>query len=595
MSFFSDMKSIYLTLPKERRRQFLILEVEIGLLAMFEVAGVVSIAPFLALVTGKIDGRNYALTRSFIDAFCGGNYQNFLIATGAFCLLFLMIVNIFTVYSMGRLATFCQSVGARISESLFEYYFCQGILFHYKNHGGFLAKNIINEVDRFTSNVLFPLMQVIGRTVVTLIIIATMFFLQPMVTLIAGIFFVVAYAFILLIVQKRFARNGRIMTDAQAKRFKILIEGFAGNKTLKLLHAFDLLLSDFKGETTKLAASIANNHWWGVVPRYMLETCGYMVLITILMIMIFLNMSTEAMFSSTIMMGILGYKLLPAFQQIYTNIALFKGNIEAYHQIRGDLLHAGAFLDRKDRGFLSFKESFGDLSSFELRDISFSYPGTDRKIISGLSARFAASGFVGIAGPSGSGKSTFLDIVSGLFAPDNGEVVINGQIVSPQDLSRFNDFIGYVPQETHIFSASVAENVALGKRRDELDVELVHTALAQVGLTKVVKDLELGIWHELGERGAGFSGGQKQRLGVARALYRQPQIIMLDESTSNLDFESEIHLMEVLKEVSRTKLILFVTHRRENLKYCDRIIEFGKSLPRDAENGVPCLTPLATT
>ena len=215
----------------------------------------------------------------------------------------------------------------------------------------------------------------------------------------------------------------------------------------------------------------------------------------------------------------------------------------------------------------------------ELRDINFSYVGASRQSLEGITFIIPAKTTIGIVGPTGSGKTTLVDVILGLLQHDRGEILIDGAPLTTANLRAWQNSVGYVPQKIYLSDDTVARNIAFGVPANEIDMNAVERAARMAQIHDFVKnELAKGYDTFVGERGVRLSGGQQQRVGIARALYRDPDVLVFDEATSALDTETETVLMDAIRRLAGQKTLIIVAHRLETLKDADFIVrmESGK-------------------
>jgi len=209
--------------------------------------------------------------------------------------------------------------------------------------------------------------------------------------------------------------------------------------------------------------------------------------------------------------------------------------------------------------------------SIELKNITFSYPGKNQLALNNLSLSIQAKSVIGLVGTSGSGKSTLIDVLLGLITPQQGEMKIDGVLIDKKNLRSWQNTIGFVPQSIFLSEGTIAENVAFGIPKNQIDEQLVKKALKLAHLDQLVQSLEKGIHTKVGERGVKLSGGQRQRIGIARALYDEPQVLVFDEATSALDGITEKLIMEAIHDFAGKKTIIMIAHRLKTIEQCDQI------------------------
>jgi HlyD family secretion protein len=266
--------------------------------------------------------------------------------------------------------------------------------------------------------------------------------------------------------------------------------------------------------------------------------------------------------------GLTSFKLLPAFQQVYVGTTQIRGNLAAFYSIRQDLIKSKNTAEY----FISENYEHKNLQdSIVLKNVDFSYPGNNEKVLNDISLRIKVNSVVGVVGSSGSGKSTLIDMILGLISPDSGNLIIDNERINTNNLRSWQRNIGYVAQSVFLSDSTIAENVAYGIPKDRIDQKQVHTALKLAQLTEVVESLEGGINTKVGERGVQLSGGQRQRIGIARALYHNANVLIFDEATSALDGITEKIIMDAVHDYTGHKTIIIIAHRLKTVKECDEI------------------------
>jgi ABC-type bacteriocin/lantibiotic exporter with double-glycine peptidase domain len=263
--------------------------------------------------------------------------------------------------------------------------------------------------------------------------------------------------------------------------------------------------------------------------------------------------------------GVVAFRMLPSINRVVTalqQLALTRPGLEG--AVEGFSL---PLTTEKPRD----RETLGIFTELRVSGLRYRYPNTEVDVLNLEDLRVSAGESVGIVGSSGSGKSTLVDVLIGILNPTGGTITINGKNLD--DVRRqWQDKIGYVPQQTYLMDTTIRKNVAFGLPEKVIDDERVERALQQAHLLDFVNTLPLGWDTETGERGVRMSGGQRQRLGIARALYANPEVIVLDEATSALDSATEREIVESFRELATDRTLIVVAHRTSTLKYCSRLI-----------------------
>ena len=278
-------------------------------------------------------------------------------------------------------------------------------------------------------------------------------------------------------------------------------------------------------------------------------------------------------------MGILGgymyvgFRLMPSLNRIITYLGTFKQSIPSIERVWEEY-HTPAL----NESYVNV-EDFKFEKSINLRNISFIYPGTTRKVLSDVFLTIEKGECIGFIGETGSGKSTLIDTILGLLRPIEGSILVDGEY--PVNSSQWHQFIGYVPQSIYLVDDTIEANIVFGEKPENIDYECLNKAIDSAQLRKFINQLPHKEKTMVGEGGVRLSGGERQRISIARALYRNPQVLIFDEATSALDNETEAQLMETINIVGKGRTVLMVAHRLTTLKSCDRIIVMDKGHLQD--------------
>ena len=266
-----------------------------------------------------------------------------------------------------------------------------------------------------------------------------------------------------------------------------------------------------------------------------------------------------------------GYRLMPALQQSYASLAQLTFVGPSLAALTDEIKNLKPFKSDQDQGILSLS------NKITLKDINYNYPNVSRRALKGVNLTINAKTTVGLVGTTGSGKTTTVDIILGLLEAQKGTLEVDGQTINKQNVRAWQRSIGYVPQNIYISDDTVAANIALGVNPEEINQYAVEKASKIANLHEfIIKELPKNYQTTVGERGIRLSGGQRQRIGIARALYHNPQILILDEATSSLDNQTEKAVMDAVNNLSNDITIILIAHRLNTVKNCDIIFKLEK-------------------
>lgn len=575
---FNLVKELLGLLAPEQRKKFYQLQFLVVLMAFGEIVGVASIAPFMALVgdMSLLQGDN--LLAEIYKASGVASPQMFTFWLGVGVLVLLTLSALISLLTVWRLALFAWRTGTEIASRLFQHYMQQNWLFHACGSSSQLTKQIANETQRVTMTVLLPLMQMNARLVLALAMSLAIFAYNPQVTIVGLLLFLVAYLFLYKVVRKCLQKNGWVVSDVLSQRYQLMNEGFGGIKDTLLLGRDKEFINRFQKTGEGFAYAQGTNVALSQAPRYFMELIAFGgVIALVLYLFKFYGGDLGTILPVLSVYALAGFKLLPAFQQIYSSLAEIKGNLPAFESIREDLYlsqktNIAAINEGVESNCLPLQKSIN------LSRVNFKYPGKKSYALKDLNMTIAANSVVGIVGASGSGKSTAIDILLGLIVPQNGTLLIDGEHVTDKNMRAWQNNIGFVPQSIFLSEGSIAENVAFGIPREQIDQKKVLEALKMAHLLDMVEALPQGLDTKVGERGVQLSGGQRQRIGIARALYNDPSVLVFDEATSALDGITEKMIMDAIHDFHGSKTIIMIAHRLKTVEKCDQIfmLDHGK-------------------
>lgn len=568
-----QLKELYALLTKEQRRKLFRLQILVVLMSFAEVAGVAAIGPFMALVgdIGQLQGDG---TIARLYQFSGLNEpREFLFWLGGGVLIVLVLSALISMFTIWRLSMYGARVGGELSSRLFNHYMHQPWLFHASGSSSQLTNQIAQECQRVTNAIINPLMQMNAKLMMALLMAAAIFIYNPLVALVGLGIFAVAYLFLYRVVRRRLVRNGRTITQAQRARFKLMGEGFGGIKDALLLGRQQIFTERFARASAEFAHAQGNNAVMGQVPRYAMELVAFGSVIFLILYLLAAHQGDLGSILPVLSVyALAGFKMLPAFQQVYTSVSQIRGNLAAFEALRDDLRASALTKESCEDGQLEVsQERWKAQKSIRLDNIYFTYPRKQDPALKALNIEIGVNKVVGLVGASGSGKSTAIDLLLGLIEPQQGQLLIDGQPVTAESRRAWQNSLGFVPQSIFLADSSIRENIGFGLPPEIIDEHRVKRAANMAHLDELLAELPEGLDTRVGERGVQLSGGQRQRIGIARALYHDADVLILDEATSALDGITEKLIMDAIHDFSGKKTIIMIAHRLATVKQCDII------------------------
>ncbi len=568
------VKQLFALLTSKQRKSFYILQILVVVTALMEIVSIASIIPFMTLVGDMTLLREETTIAKFYQYSGITSESQFVFLLGVSVLIVFVISSLISMFTLWRLFMFANKTGTDIANRLYTHYLKQDWLFHANGSSAQLTKKISTETARVTSGVLMPLMQMNARIVLALLMSASISIYDPQVAIIGLSAFAFGYFVIFTAVRRRLKRNGEAISKVDEQRFRLMNEGFGGIKDVLLFGRNDDFIKRFNETGKTFAYSQGTNQSLAQVPRYMVELVAFGFMIALVLYLIATYEGNIGLILPVLTVYTLaGFRLLPAFQQIFACLANIKGNISAFESIHQDLIDSKQTeikTDKFEHGYLDLK------NKISLENVTFTYPGRTTPTLTNLNITIPAHSVIGIVGASGSGKSTLIDILLGLINPQQGQLKIDNTTIDPVNLRSWQNTIGFVAQSIFLSEGTIAENVAFGIPKEDINFDQVKRALELSNLTALVKSLGNDIHTKVGERGVQLSGGQRQRIGIARALYHKAEVLVFDEATSSLDGITEKMVMEAIHDFSGQKTIIMIAHRLKTVQKCDQIFFMDK-------------------
>ena len=563
MNLYKDIEILF---SKKEKKKILLLFFGIIIMGLIEVAGVASIAPFMAVVSNPDIIQENEYLSILYSYFNFDSSNSFLLSLGILVLSLLVISNAYTAFITWQITYFVKMQNHHLSMKLLKSYLMQPYLFFLNRNTADLGKNILVEVGRSIEGVILPIMLTLSKCIVTICILIFLIFVDPALALAILLVLGGAYLVIFKLVKNRLANIGKRTVAMILARFKIANEAMSGIKDLKLSNNESEFIRRFEEPSENLAQFSAQSSLISTLPRYALEAIAFGGIVSIVIYLILIGKQGSEVVPIISLYALAGYRLMPALQQIYAGITGAKYNYPALKTLVEDLrsLSTSEEIDNDNTVEINLIEKI------EVKSLSFSYPKGDN-ILKDFNLKIDANTTVGFVGSTGSGKTTLVDLLLGLLMSNNGSITVDNKNITSSNLRSWQKNLGYIPQIIYLSDDTLTNNIAFGVPLHEMDFEKIKQAAKWAQLDNFITSLPEGYDTVVGERGVRLSGGQRQRIGIARALYHDPQVLIMDEATSALDRITENVIIETIKNFSHKKTIIMVAHRLATIKECDII------------------------
>lgn len=554
---------------KARRRwQFIILLVLMALSSFSEILSIGAVLPFLAVLTDPKVVFEHPVAQPFIHMMGASAADQLLLpltVAFGFAALLAGAMRLLLLWASTKLSF---AAGADISNSIYERTLYQPYAIHVARNSSEVISGISNKAHMVIYGVIVPVLTLLSASFMLVTILIAIFYVEPIIAILAFGGFGSIYAIIIWLTRKRLLMDSQCISRESVNVIKSLQEGLGGIRDVLIDGSQATYCKIYRTADQSLRRAQGSNLFVSQSPRYLMEALG-MLLIAVLAYT--LADSVDGVTKAIPVLGALALgaqRLLPVLQQAYSAIVNIRGG-------QAPLQDTLELLDQPLPDYISLPTAkpLPFQKSISFNNVSFRYNNDTPWILDSLGLTIAKGARVGIIGTTGSGKSTLIDIVMGLLLPDSGQLLVDGEPVTSANSRSWQAHVAHVPQAIFLADSTVGENIAFGVPKDEIDFQRVRQAAMQAQISEFIESLPEGYQTSVGERGVRLSGGQRQRIGIARALYKQSDVIIFDEATSALDSETEEAVMDAIERLSQNLTILIVAHRLTTLKNCNQIVQ----------------------
>tara|TARA_B100000780_G_C21126955_1_gene457754 strand:- start:14681 stop:16492 length:1812 start_codon:yes stop_codon:yes gene_type:complete len=572
-----NYKKLFELLNSRDRKKLILIVFLVLIMAILDVIGIASIMPFMAVLANPDIVESNTYLQSLYNLYEFDNVQNFLFFLGVCVFSVMIFALVFKAVTNYILFKFALVREYEIGSRLIENYLGQPYSWFLDRNSAELGKSLLSEINQVVLNSLLPFMYVVSQSIMVALIIFFLIFIDFQLALILGVSLLVTYFILFKLTGAYLARIGVERLKANDNRFRAVSELFGAIKEVKVAGLESVYINRFKEPSKIYADHQATAMVVSQLPKFALEGLAFGGLLGVILYLMIGNQGIAAVLPIMTAYAFSAYKLMPAIQQIYSGVSLISytgPSIASLHKSLHEKPVMGKNIESKESKVILHKE-------IEFKNISFKYDSAKKNSIQNINLKIPAGNKVGIVGPSGSGKTTTVDVLLGLLEPQSGSILVDGTIINNKNRAHWQKSIGYVPQHIYLADDTLIANIAFGEAEDKIDLDAVETAAKRALLHNyVTKDMPNGYNTIVGERGARLSGGQRQRIGIARALYRNPSILILDEATSSLDNLTEKSVMNAVHSMGDIT-ILMIAHRLSTVRKCDSIILLNNGIVED--------------
>lgn len=571
MSLLSDIWSV---LTPSQRRGVAWAQLLSIVMALSTIIGIASIAPFFAVLGDpQLIDRTPSLHWLYVHSGASGK-GSFEIVLGLAFVSVVLLANLITAAGSLALIRLAWRIGTELQSTMFGEYLARSYAFHVQTHSAELFNNVVRETNRITNDVLQNAFLAVTNIVTAALIILSVMLLHPAMAVAMTAALGGGYVLIYLAVRNRLLRAGELQTEFFIEQTKVVNESLAAIRDVIILQIHGFFRSSFEHSSQAVAQAAAHTQLLGQLPRYVMECVAVIGIVAVALLAGSGDHGLGPHLGQLTFLGFAAYRLLPTLQQTFASIVRIRGDQAGFATIVADLRQARARRAVAVAGDAAWQQC--PRREILLQEVSFRYLPERPLAVNSVSLRIPARAAVGFVGANGSGKTTLADLIAGLLVPESGQLIVDGIAIDELTRAPWRARIAYVPQSIFLLDTTIAQNVALGVPKAAIDPQRLLAAAQLAQLDEFVSTLPGGYEHVVGERGVRLSGGQRQRIGIARALYRDASVLILDEATNSLDGLTEQELMTTLLRLRGRYTVVLIAHRLSTVRACDVIFEFDR-------------------
>ncbi|MDW7670546.1 MAG: ABC transporter ATP-binding protein [Bacillota bacterium] len=571
------LKKLFSILTPRERLQAALLFIASLATAFSQAIGVFSVFPFINVV---MNPEIIQETRWLLFAFERGNFSDtysFIQYLGAGVFLAVLFSSFMSAITMWAKTKFVMGKNHTLSFRLLKEYLSKPYSYFLMKNSSELAKNILAEVKQLTDDLLMAVFDIMINSLLLLIIVGMLMMVNLPVTIGSLLFVCGVYFSVNRYLKVKLKKKGFQRLEANKERFRMANEALSSIKTTKVMGIEEYFLNGYSLNSRRFARFNTYAKVVGQLPYFLLETIVFGGIVFFIIFMLSRGEGITEIIPLVSLFAFAGKRILPAIQKLYISVTQIYFNQPILDKIYEDMVEQGAGQIKWNTESIPGRsgqvmDELPFTKHIALQAIRFRYEDSDSDVIKHINLTIPKNSVTGFAGATGSGKTTLVDIIMGLLEPQQGKLLLDHTPITNENIRLWQKKIGYVPQEIYLSDDTIRKNIAFGVIDKEIKDEQVQFAAKLAALDDFIQQhLPLKYETIIGERGVRLSGGQRQRIGLARALYQNPEVLVLDEATSSLDGTTEETVLKAIEKASETRTVIMIAHRLNTLKECDLI------------------------
>jgi ATP-binding cassette, subfamily B, bacterial PglK len=576
------IKKLRALFTKRDKKKFLFLFFMMIFAAIFETVGIGLIVPFVGIVTNPTMIKEQAILAKIYDLFNFQSTNAFIMFGVVFLMTVFIVKNSYLLLFYNTQYRVILNQKVKLSRTMLRTYLTKPYSFHLQRNSAELFRNVNGEVGRVFDGILLSSFQLMTELLVMIFILTLLIVNAPLATFASGILLGGTVIVFFKIFRKKITHLGKENQRVSREVIKWINQGLGASKEVKVSGKENFFVNSYAKHSQILVNNFIYKNTLDLVPRLFIETLLVSVVLITMIILVFQGTDTAKLVATMSLFAMAAFRLMPSINRVVAMLTSIRYSQPALTVVYNDLIKDnGGKNEIYDHLTMESKplKVNGDEKTFhhsiELENVYFRYPNQDKYSIRNISLTIPIGNSVAFVGTSGAGKTTIVDIILGLFEPEKGRVVVDGNDLK-ELLPIWQNKIGYIPQSIYLSDDTIRKNVAFGITDKDIDEFAVQRAIEDAQLKEFIDTLPEGLDTVVGERGVRLSGGQRQRIGIARALYHNPEIIFLDEATSALDNDTEKEIMKAIDRLKGEKTLIIIAHRLSTIENCDIVFKVDR-------------------
>ena len=554
------------SIDQKYKKKLILLFFVMLLSSISEIFSIIILMPFLTMITSVENFYNLTVTKKIIEIFNIKDDQRIIsIFTIIFiaCILISGFMRLILIYLQAKIS---HEIGANLCQKIFTKMIKLNYLDFKKFNSGEFISSLTLKVNTLVSSVILPIINIVTSIFIAFAILISVAYVDFQISLYSFLSFGMIYFLIILYTKRKLFFHSQVLSVDQVKITKIIQEAFYGFKDIVINNLHNYFFNIFKSTDLKIRNSIVMVYVIGQSPRYVIESIG--ISLIALFSMLLMNDSENSFVNYIPTIGVLvlaAQRILPLFQQVYSGLISIKSGNHILIDIINLTNQKYSYETTENIKEIKFDKQI------ELSNVSFKYPGSNKWIFKNYNLKINKFEFIKLSSKSGKGKTTLIDIIINLIKPLEGDLYIDEKKIDSSYSSSWHQKISHVPQEAFFSDSSIISNIAFGIHDSQINQYKIEKIIKICELDEIIKNLPNGIETIIGERGLTLSGGQRQKIALARSLYRESEILILDEATNAIDIDSENRILNNLIE-NYNMTIIFITHRQNKFTFPHRTL-----------------------